>query len=75
MDKKCFDIDIFWTTFRHYYSNMQMYNTMAEYYEGVCWGMACCAYNMDIISSNTFSLLSKLLRLNSKNRIKEGKYA
>ena len=76
MDKKYFDKDLFWRELRGYYNKMKELNCMHEYYEGVCWGLSAGALNTDIISSNTFHLITKLLLANTvKNKKEVKKYA
>lgn len=53
---------IFWNNLRVYYNKMVSISSMSDYYEGVCWGLAAAAYNMNVISTNTFLLICKLLR-------------
>lgn len=69
MSKKDFDKDYFWNDLRNNYNKMKNTKCMAEYYEGVCWGMAACAYNIDLISTNTFKLISRLLQANCRKRL------
>ena len=73
MDKKYFDKDLFWRELRTYYNKMKELNCMREYYEGVCWGFTAGALNTDIISSNTFHLITKLLLANTVKNNKEVK--
>lgn len=59
MDKKY--KDLFWIDLRKFYNRMHELSCMHEYYQGVCWGLTACALNTDIISANTFRLITKLL--------------
>ena len=71
--------DIFWNNLRIYYNRMVSISSMSDYYEGVCWGLATAAYNMNVISTNTFLLICKLLgnthRIIEKTKKGELKYA
>ena len=61
MDKTSFYKDNFWRELRSYYRKMTMISSMRDYYEGVCWGLTAASYDMDVISTNTFRLITKLL--------------
>lgn len=69
MDKNEFNKNYFWRDFKNYYKKMKEVSCMAEYYEGICWGLAAGAYNFDVISQNTFKLICRLLQANCRKRL------